>query len=168
MLVLLFAGLFAALLVACSTIQQPPTPAATIGPTSIDSYDGSWQGNGHAQDGSEVAINFNVKSNVVTSFLFTYTGPNGLRCTSLRFDEIALESHPKILDQEFSASVDSSLSIQGTFESNDSVSGTLSFFETNQALRYGCAANMAVQWTATKQQPITSAQVADPMSSATV
>ncbi|MGA7193018.1 MAG: ABC transporter permease [Anaerolineales bacterium] len=153
----------AALLAACSSINQTPTPAPTLS-SSANSYDGSWAGKGTAQDGSEVDIHFIIKNSIITSFIYTYPVQGGLRCSSLHYDDLSPESYSKISNGAFSFSLPSILSFDGKLNTDASASGSLMFDEVNGPLREGCAANMTLNWTATKQQEASSA-LATPVAS---
>ena len=153
----------AALLAACSSINQTPTPAPTLS-SSANSYDGSWAGKGTAQDGSEVDIHFIIKNSIITSFIYTYPVQGGLRCSSLHYDDLSPESYSKISNGAFSFSLPSTLSFNGNLNTVSSASGNLTFDEVNGPLREGCAASMTLNWTATKQQEASSA-LATPVAS---
>jgi len=145
----------AALLAACSSASQTPTPAPTLS-SPASPYDGSWSGKGTAQDGSEVDIHFIIKNSIITSFIYTYPVQGGLRCSSLHYDDLPPESYSKISSGAFSFSLPSILSFDGKLNTDASASGSLMFDEVNGPLREGCAANMVLDWTATKQQEASS------------
>src|ERR1700690_3824902 len=76
-----------ALLAACSFINQTPTPAPTTISTSTSPYDGSWLGNGAAQDGRPITIKFTVIHGTISSFSYSYPRPdnNTIPCTGIAY-----------------------------------------------------------------------------------
>ncbi len=155
--ILFFIFVFAALLAGCSSVTQVPTSAPTNVAVNASAYDGEWAGAGTTQDGREIDVNFNVKDSVLSSFTYTYTSQQGVRCTSIPFEQVPLESYPKVLNGAFAAKLSSTLSISGKFDSDTSASGSLSFIEVEAARRQGCSANVSVQWTAAKKQEVQTA-----------
>ncbi|HEY9152515.1 MAG TPA: branched-chain amino acid ABC transporter permease, partial [Anaerolineales bacterium] len=153
----LFIVAFALLLSACSLTKQPSTPLLISTPVSTGTYDGSWMGKGITQNGDEVDIHFIIKDSVVNSFIYTYTSQEGSRCTNLHYDNVSPASYSKVSNGTFSFSLSSTLSFTGKLNTDTSASGTLTFVETDAALRYGCAANFDVHWTATKLQTASAA-----------
>ncbi len=149
----------AALLSACSSIAQSPTPAPTTISVSASPYDGNWQGQGTAQDGRIVTVKFTIEAGAISSFIYSYPkADHSISCTNLDNISIAPDSQPHIANNSFSIT-GPDLTFDGAFASPDSASGHISFVWQDRYTS-GCVASLQAAWTAAKQVQAAQAPVA--------
>ena len=154
----------AALLAACSSINQTLTPAPTVISTSTSPYDGLWNGSGTAQDGRVITIKFSVQAGAISSFIYSYLDNFKIvSCTGLDYSVISSDSRPQIESNSFSKTFGADLTADGTFSSPGSASGHISIAWQGRYIN-GCNANLQSTWTAAKEQQVAQTAVAAPVS----
>lgn len=144
--------IFAVLLAACSSAVQAPTSAPTTVLASASPYDGSWEGQGTAQDGREITVKFTVQGGAISSFTYTYLRPDNIPCTGIDHNVIPVESQPRILNDSFSQVFGPDLTADGSFASPETASGHIAIVWQGRAYFNSCNASLQAAWTATKQK----------------
>ncbi len=154
---------FAALLTACSSTAQVPTPAPTTVSANVSPYDGDWQGQGTAQDGRVITIKFMVQDGAISSFVYSYPDNiNVVACTGLGHTLIPIDSRLRIQNNSFAQTFGPDLTADGIFSSSNSASGHISIVWEGRYIN-GCNANYQTTWTATKGQQVAQAAAAAPV-----
>ena len=134
------------LLAGCRPASASPTPTPVIAAAS-SAYDGLWQGAGVSPEGRAIGVRFTVQGGEINSFFYSYLGVDGVQCTGIEHSLIPPAQRPRILGDEFSADLPPDLKISGTFHSNASASGRVSFAWVG---RVNCTASLEAAWTASK------------------
>ncbi len=149
LLLVMIGGL--ALLAACAPASQASAPVPTATPASTSPYDGTWQGQGTAQDGRMVTIKFTVQGGSLTSFIYSYPRPDNLfLCTGIDHTVIVGASRPQISNSAFSQTFGPDLTANGSFNTQSSAAGNISIVWQGRSTNR-CDANLQAAWTASKQ-----------------
>jgi branched-chain amino acid transport system permease protein len=145
---------FATLLAACSSASSNPTSVPTTVSASAGPYEGAWLGQGTAQDGRTITVNFTVTNGAISSFSYSYPkAVNSISCTGIDHAIISAGSQPRITNNSFSQTFGPDLTADGAFTSSGSASGHISIIWQGRYTS-GCDAALQAAWTATKQKAV--------------
>lgn len=125
------------------------TPAlSTATSVSAGDYDGKWEGIGTTTQGRQVRFVFTVRNSTITSILWGHTGLDGKMCVNMVYAPIQGLPLPTIVQDKFSMTLGSDLSMTGVFNSSTTASGNMTIHWDSPGT---CQGNFVATWTATKE-----------------
>jgi len=158
---LLLGLLLCGLLTACAPLAtQVVLPTPTPQSIAAGPLDGQWLGSGKSDDGKVFTISFVVENSAVTSIQYGFSDSANAPCNNIKYLTINKTDQPPVMDHKFSAAPGRDMNLSAVFDSDTSVSGSLSgVFDSYH--RQFCNTAFETEWTAAKQivqAPVPAAQ----------
>ncbi len=144
--------LFSILLTSCSARAETASQTQTPVPESL--LGGEWSGTGVSSDGKQFSVKLSIQGETLAGVIYTFTGTDGIPCTSISYGQIPKEQRPSILENQIKANIGDDMDLSVSFTDSETAKGHLSIRWHDRQPR--CNGDYEVDWSASKLKAQTS------------